>query len=90
MQTNKIYRLGLEGHTVLSLPTMPDETTSSNQILIKAYVHPGASLDWGTYNFYNKSVPTLEEETYYDLVFDYDQGQLAWVAAAIPSGRTDI
>ena len=90
LQTNKIYRLGLEGHTILSLPTMPDETTSSNQILIKAYVNSGASLDWGTYNFYNKSVPTLEEETYYDLVFDYDQGQLAWVAAAIHSGRTDI
>ena len=90
LQTNKIYRIALEGHTVLSLPTMPDETTSSNQILVKAYVNSGASLDWGTYNFYNKSVPTLEEETYYDLVFDYDQLQLAWVAAAIPSGRTDI
>lgn len=77
LETNKIYKLTIDGESItFNLPTEVNSTVK-NKIKIYVQVVTAGSIDWGTRYFYTADTPTINTGTY-DFCWEYDPNISNW------------
>lgn len=89
LETNKIYKMSINDITNFVLPAASAiDVTKHNQIKMLVYLTGQTDIDFGTTSYFNKVPPEVLISGYYDLYWDFDPFQNAWVAGAISKGVT--
>lgn len=75
LDTNKVYKISLDGNTTFSLPVTVDNTVF-NQILLQLQITGTITIDWGTTHYF---IDALELEAgVYDIVYEYNSLENVW------------
>lgn len=80
LQTNKIYRVTLNGNTTFSLPSSVNNSIF-NQILVQVNITSSLTINFGTTKYFDEE-PEIEQG-YCNLIFEYDSIQQAWVVGLL-------
>lgn len=85
LENNKINVVTLTGNVTFSLPT-PANTGILNQIEVQLYMASARTINLGTSNYFNNTVPDFSSSGYYNLYYEYDNIKQQWVVGAIYKG----
>ena len=82
LDTNKVYKISLDGNTTFSLPVTLDNTVF-NQILLQLQITGTITIDWGTTHYF---IDELELGAgVYDIVYEYNSLENVWYVGTISS-----
>jgi len=80
LESNKIYKVELDGDTTFSLPSITDNT-KLNQIFLQLQVNQSINLNLGTDNYMGQQ-PEILTGTY-NIYYEYDANNEIWFAGSV-------
>jgi len=82
LESNKIYKINLNGNTTFSL-VEPTDKTKYNQIKVMLQITGTPTIVWGTDYFYQADAPDMSESGNYSIYFDYDLNMNRWICGSL-------